>query len=474
MRKRSTSWSSVAKPFTSSSKAMLLAASTTSGTQGAGFLNPQAMLTSVGSLADQLEPVSYSIAFVLLVAGALDGFLKPAQLLRFLQHLTRLICLVTMIAAQTAIHNLLQQVVGGIANQTVSLTVQDYASAYTTVHVNARLDEAVLQAIIDSKVNPADHASTDHSAQSGGWFASLTKEAGDLFKLVSGRLFHHVVFALVCTALRICALVVALADFLQKLILILLGIWYPIGIAQLSLSGLKSVGTHFVSTYVGVHVWPVGMIFVNLVACGLLAGVTAVEPGQIVAMLIMLVYVFPILIWLLVGNFIAPIFAQKLVTHGGSALQAMTGAMAATTSTVAARLASSVAQGLGSMVSGHRGAQALGPPRAQGGDHHRGMAGFSEPGEPDATGRPAGSHRSGPSLGQSARGMLGLGLKGVSGISNRLGDLGEALGAMASEAGDYGRHTPYSVEDLLKPPRSWNSSERARRYLDSNYGQRDY
>jgi hypothetical protein len=453
---------------------MLLAASTTSGTQGAGFLDPQAILTSVGSLADQLEPVSYSIAFVLLVTGALDGFLKPAQLLRFLQHLARLICLVTIIAAQTAIHNLLQQVVDGIANKTVSLTVQDYASAYKAVNVSARLDEAVLQAIIDSKVNPADHPSADQSAQSGGWFASLTKEVGDLFKLVSGRLFHHVVFALVCTALRICALVVALTDFLQKLILILLGIWYPIGIAQLSLSGLKSVGTHFVSTYVGVHVWPVGMIFVNLVACGLLAGVTAVQPGQIVAMLIMFVYVFPILIWLLVGSFIAPIFAQKLVTHGGSALQAMTGAMVATTSTVAARLASSAAQGLGSVVSGYRGAQAPGRPRAEGGDYPRGLAGFSELGESDVTGRPAGSYRSGPSLGQSARGMLGLGLKGVSGISNRLGDLGEAFGAMASEAGDYGRHTAYSVEDLLKPPQTRNSSERARRYLDSRYEQRGY
>jgi hypothetical protein len=451
---------------------MFLAASTTSGTQGAGFLDPQAILTSVGSLADQLEPVSYSIAFVLLVTGALDGFLKPAQLLRFLQHLVRLICLVTIIVAQTAIHNLLQQIVEGIANKTVSLAVEDYASAYKTVNVNARLDEAVLQAIIDSKVNPADHPSTNQSVQSSGWFASLMKEVGDLFKLVSGRLFHHVVFALVCTALRICALVVALTDFLQKLILILLGIWYPIGIAQLSVSGLKSVGTHFISTYVGVHVWPVGMIFVNLVACGLLAGVTAVQPGQIVAMLIMLVYVFPILIWLLVGSFIAPIFAQKLVTHGGSALQAMTGAMVATTSTVAARLASSAAQGLGSMVSGYRGAQGPGPLRAEGGDHPRGMAGLSELGESGATGQPARSYRSGLSLGQSARGMLGLGLNGVSGISNRLGSLGEALGAMTSEAGDYGRHTAYSVEDLLKPARTRNSSDRARRYLDSRYEQR--
>lgn len=452
---------------------MLLAASTTSGTQGAGFLDPQGILTSVGGLADQIESVSYLIAFVLLVTGALDGFLKPVQLIRFLQHLARLICLVTIIVAQTAIHNLLQQIVDGIADRTVSLTVQDYASAYKTVNVSARLDEAVLQAIIDSKVNPVDHPAADQSAQSGGWFAGLKKEVGDLFRLVSGRLFHHVVFALVCTALRICALVVTLTDFLQKLILILLGIWYPIGIAQLSVSGLKSVGTHFISTYVGVHVWPIGMIFVNLVACGLLAGVTAVQPGQIVAMLIMLVYVFPILIWLLAGSFIAPIFAQKLVTHGGSALQAMTGAMVATTSTVAARLASSAAQGLGSMASVYRGAQTLGPSRAGGRDYSRGMADLPELGESGETAQPAGGYRSGLSLGQTARGMLGFGLNGVSGVANRLGSLGEALGAMTSEAGDYGRHTVYSVEDLLKPTRTRTSSERARRYLDSRHEQRD-
>jgi hypothetical protein len=267
--------------------------------------------------------------------------------------------------------------------------------------------------------------------------------------------------------------VVALTDFLQKLILILLGIWYPIGIAQLSISGLKSIGTHFVSTYIGVHVWPVGMIFVNLVACGLLAGVTSAQPGQIVAMLIMLVYVFPILIWLLVGSFIAPIFAQKLVTHGGSALQAMTGAMVATTSAVAARLVSSAAQGLGSMVTGSRAAQAPGPSRAESADFPRSMAGGSELGESEAPGQAAGGRRSGLNLGQSARGMLGLGLRGVSGMSNRLGSLGEALGAMASEAGDYGRHTPYCVEDLLRPQRIRNSSERARRYLDWRHEQRD-
>ncbi|MBV9999178.1 MAG: hypothetical protein JO015_08700 [Verrucomicrobia bacterium] len=453
---------------------MLLAASTNSGTPSAGFLDPQAILTSVGTLAGQLESVSYLIAFVLLVTGALDGFLKPAQLLRFLQHLARLVCLVTVIVAQTAIHTLLQQMVDGIANQTVSLTVQDYASAYKTVNVNARLDEAVLQAIIDSKVNPADHPGANQPAQSSGWFGGLLKEAGDLIKLVSGRMFHHVVFALVCTALRICALVVALTDFLQKLILILLGIWYPIGIAQLSVSGLKSVGTHFISTYVGVHVWPIGMIFVNLVACGLLAGVTAVQPGQIVALLMMLVYVFPILIWLLVGSFIAPVFAQKLVTHGGSALQAMTGAMVATTSAVTARLVSGAAQGLGSMVSGHGGAQGPGPSRREGGDFLRDRGGIPELGGSGATGQPVPSGWSGPSLGQSARGMLGLGLNGVSAASDRLGRLGEALGAMTSEAGDYGRHTVYSVEDLLKPARTRNSSERARRYLDSRYEQRGY
>jgi hypothetical protein len=294
---------------------MFLLAKATSGAQGSGFFDPQAVLTSVGKLADQLEPVAYLIAFVLLVAGALDGFLKP-QIVRFLQHLARLVCLVTLIAAQTPIHNLLQQMANGIAAQTVSVTLQDYASVIKTVGVGTRLDEVALQTIIDSKVNPEDHSA---QSQPNGWVAKLQKRMWDLFRLVSGSLFHSVVFAMIFIVLRLCALVVALTDFLQKLILILLGIWYPIGIAQLSLAGLKSIGTHFVSTYVGVHVWPIGVIFVNLVACGLLAGVRSADPGDIGAMLIMLVYLFPILIWLLVGNFIAPVFAQKLVTHGGSA-----------------------------------------------------------------------------------------------------------------------------------------------------------
>jgi hypothetical protein len=54
----------------------------------------------------------------------------------------------------------------------------------------------------------------------------------------------------------------------------------------------------------------------------------------------------------------------------------------------------------------------------------------------------------------------------VSGASNRLGSLGETLGAIASEAGDYNRRTVYAVEDLLKAPRTSGSSDRARKYLD--------
>src|SRR5205823_1699508 len=65
------------------------------------------------------------------------------------------------------------------------------------------------------------------------------------------------------------------------------------------------------------------------------------------AMLIMLVYLFSILVWLLIGNFIAPIFAQKLVTHGGSALQPMTGAMITTTSAVVSGLVDGATRGFG-------------------------------------------------------------------------------------------------------------------------------
>lgn len=429
---------------------------------GNGYLNLDDVLRSLRQLGDQLKAVSYLIAFVILVVGTMDGFLKP-QLTRFLQHLARLVCLVALIWGQAPIQSLLTRTVDGLTAQTVALTMQDYAGQYHVAAVGTRLDVAALQAIIDAKVTPS-RASAHQTSNGQGWLAWWGGQAVDGLKTWAGQAFASVVYGMIYAGLRACALIALLTNFLQQLILVLLGIWYPIGVAQLSVTGLKAVGTHFLTTLVGVSVWPVGMVFVNLVACALLAGITPAAPGDLLPMLMMIVYLIPVLLWLLVGSFFAPIFAQKLVTHGGAALQSTLGAMISTTSAVTGGLLGGTLAGLGDAFVPRKGSGGHGGGFSSGAGSAVNAGGGSTAASGSAAGQRSGAI-SYPDVGALGRVAAGRAFKAAGGTVRRLGDLGEALGAVVSEADDRGRPASNAVQNALRPVSLNLSSLRAREYV---------
>jgi hypothetical protein len=130
--------------------------------------------------------------------------------------------------------------------------------------------------------------------------------------------------------LFICEWIVVMMGFLQRAIVVFLDLYVPIALAEFSLRSLQSQGQAFFRNYVGVHAWPVGWVFANLVTLALLQALPAPHTNDAIEILGAIVWSIPVLLWVIMGHVIGPFYAQKVVTRGGAELQAFAGAMVAT------------------------------------------------------------------------------------------------------------------------------------------------
>src|SRR6202790_271952 len=114
-------------------------------------------------------------------------------------------------------------------------------------------------------------------------------------------------------------------QFLQKVVVIGFKLYTPIAVAEYAHRSLKSKAIGFFLTFVGVLSWPVGWSLVNSVTLGIFKSLPAPENQNFATLMIAIVLAVPVLLWVLIGHVVAPIFVQKVVIRGGSVIQGFAG-----------------------------------------------------------------------------------------------------------------------------------------------------
>jgi opacity protein-like surface antigen len=268
-----------------------------------------------------------------------------------------------------------------------------------------------------------------------------------------------------------------MVSFLQQAIVVFLDLYVPIALAEFSVRGLQSQGEAFFKNYIGVHAWPVGGVFANLVTLALLQALSAPHSENPVEILGAIVWSVPILLWVIIGHVIGPFYAQKVVARGGAELQTFAGAM------IAAVGGTTGASYAGALRFGARqfrgfGESALYP---RGNSEARGSGGQESSTNwasvPDLMGSSASggvSVRPGRGVGDWMRRFAGAGIELgarandiTAGASETGGSLASTMGSMIANASGYrlGPEGNFRIGSFRKSELN-RSSQRARNYLN--------
>ena len=126
-------------------------------------------------------------------------------------------------------------------------------------------------------------------------------------------------------ALLLCKVIIILMQFVQKVVVIGFKLYTPIAVAEYAHRSLKSKAVGFFLTFVGVLSWPVGWSLVNTVTLGIFKSLPAPQNQNFATLMIAIVLAIPVLLWVLIGHVVAPIFVQKVVIRGGAVIQGFAG-----------------------------------------------------------------------------------------------------------------------------------------------------
>jgi hypothetical protein len=316
----------------------------------AGFAaNLQAIVNGMQQVANQIAPISLCVAFVLLVVGTMRGFMQN-DLRHFFGNVLRVIILVALIGNWQLVSGTVTNAVNAFCDLQINANF-GILSNNTSTTTTARLDLAGLAKIIQQKISAstgipastqAQNGQQGTPAQSTGFWQQVwnffsnpvgsVQQAGQsvVQSQIISPLTHYlcqVLYAIFLIALLVSDLIVVLMEVLQQCIVVFLGLYMPVGFAEFSIPSLRGQAEAFFRTYVGVQCWPVGWVFVNIVTIALFNNLSAPNPEDVGQLLIAIVYSVPVFLWVVIGHILAPFYAQKLVTRGGSELQAFAGAM---------------------------------------------------------------------------------------------------------------------------------------------------
>src|SRR6478752_2168278 len=114
-------------------------------------------------------------------------------------------------------------------------------------------------------------------------------------------------------------------QFVQKVVVIGFKLYTPIAIAEYAHRSLKSKAVGFFLTFIGVLAWPVGWSLVNSVTLGIFKSLPTPQDQNFATLMIAIVLAIPVLLWVLIGHVLAPIFVQKVVIRGGAVIQGLAG-----------------------------------------------------------------------------------------------------------------------------------------------------
>jgi hypothetical protein len=464
-----------------------------------GFLNLDPLVASIQRVLNDYQPAAYAIAFVLLTVGTMREFLYP-ETRRFLDALLRAVLLVGSISFASTFIDWCDQAARALAElpsaEQVSFGGQSYSIKSGPVPAITQLEQVLQSKIKGNDFNNnsgsgGEAASSQNSPQFSANPLDFGKDMGIAWSYIAGfaqNMVWQILFAIYLLCLLLCKAIIILMQFVQKVVVIGFKLYTPIAIAEYAHRSLKSKAIGFFLTFIGVLSWPVGWSLVNSVTLGIFKSLPAPQNQNFASLMIAIVLAIPVLLWVLIGHVVAPIFVQKVVIRGGAVIQGFAGtifsAVGASTLAIygggmagtAGWLASMKQNTGGDRYGGQSGDYA--PSQAPGefpSEPTGGSAG--EPGEPAVQSQPSLFHGT-RGQAQVAGGLSGIGA-GVMGagasMMNRFGSVARFIGHAVIEGSGEGSGLEYRALAAFGPGgrssrpssnQANRSSVQARRYID--------
>jgi hypothetical protein len=300
-----------------------------------GFLNLEPLVDSIQRVLNDYQPAAYAIAFVLLTVGTMREFLYP-ETRRFLQAILRAVLLVASIGYATNFIDWCDQAAQALAKlpaaEQVNLGGVSYSIKPGQAPAITQLEEVLQAKIKGSDFNQSGSANAAVNGQKPPQFSSnpldFGKDVGIAWSSIAGfaqNLVWEILFAIYLLCLLLCKVIIILMQFVQKVVVIGFKLYTPIAVAEYAHRSLKSKALGFFLTFVGVLTWPVGWSLVNTVTLGIFKSLPAPQNQNFATLMIAIVLAIPVLLWVLIGHVLAPIFVQKVVIRGGAVIQAFAG-----------------------------------------------------------------------------------------------------------------------------------------------------
>jgi hypothetical protein len=300
-----------------------------------GFLNLEPLVASIQGVLNSYQPAAYAVSFVLLTVGTMREFLYP-ETRHFVEALVRAVLLVASISFAPNIINWCDQAARALAElpaaQQVNVGDQSYSIKSGQAPAITQLEQVLQAKIKGSDFTGSESVSESANKQNSPQFSAnpldFGKNVGIAWSYIAGfaqNLAWEILFAIYLLCLLLCKVIILLMQFLQKVVVIGFKLYTPIAVAEYAHRSLKSKAVGFFLTFGGVMSWPVGWSLVNSVTLGIYKSLPAPQNQNFATLMVAIVLAIPVLLWVLIGHVVAPIFVQKAVIRGGAVIQGFAG-----------------------------------------------------------------------------------------------------------------------------------------------------
>ncbi len=462
------------------------------------FLNLESLVNSIEGVLNDYRPATYAVAFILLVVGTMREFLYP-ETRRFFSAVLQAVLLVATISFASNLIDWCDRAAQALAQLPAAQEVSFGNWSYS-MKPGATPTVTLLEQVLQAKIEGADFnkgnsgkrfGSTQNPPQFSSNPLDIGTDIGIAWNYIAGftqNMVWEILFAIYLLCLLLCKVIIILMQFLQKVIVMGFKLYTPIAVAEYAHRSLKSKAIGFFLTFVGVLAWPVGWSLVNAVTFGVFKSLPAPQNQSFATLMIAIVLAVPVLLWVLIGHVMAPIFVQKVVIRGGAAIQGFVGtvfsAVGASSMAIYGGSLAGSANGFRSMKQNH--GQEAAEARSDGYSRNRSMGDFilepfdgsgTTPGQTDArSGTPFFSERKEPDRAKRQLSSFGAGMMGAgAAMMNRFGSVARFIGHAVVEGSGDGSGLEYRALAAFAPigtntrsstNQTNRSSLQARRYLD--------
>ena len=436
------------------------------------------VLAAMGDLESQIHGCAVALGFVFLVLGTMQGFFSGSPN-KFFYQIVRSLILVSLICAWNSVEGTIGGVVKSFRNYPVRITLKGSNQSIGP----GPLDISTLEFMISQKLGKDVNGLVSSQSQETVNVPLLGNAINEVLTAIhrTTHLVDLVLYGIFLFLVVLCQLIIRLMEFLQQAILILFRFYVPIGLSFHSSPSLSSLGHGFFRHYFGVQCWPIGWAFVNLVTFALVSQLSAPKPDDIGSLLLAIAAFLPIVLWVLLGHLIGPFYAQKIITHGGQALQGMIGGVVAASGAAFAKGADLLGSGaiVGAALATGNPSGAAKPRLSQfersNTNENNSDSGWSHSAAADTTYKQSegsGSAESYPSVPNFATGVAVVGGLSLLTAARVAGGLAQGIGALTSNAGGDSAQVDVAlvrhiVSGLSSSPSFSRSSQRARQYVQS-------